>query len=50
MDPKKGTKGVKQVLQNQELDELIKEKFNDEQKQSLSDFKSLIYESERKKQ
>jgi len=37
------------VLQNEELDELIKEKFNEEQKQSLSDFKTLIYESERKK-
>jgi hypothetical protein len=31
MDPKKGTKGVKQVLENQELDEIIKEKFNEEQ-------------------
>ena len=30
MDPKKGTKGVKQVLHNQELDDMIKEKFNDE--------------------
>ena len=49
MDPKKGTKGVKQVLQNQELDELIKEKFNDEQNQTLTDFKTLIYESEKKK-
>jgi hypothetical protein len=49
MDPKKGDKGVRQVLKNQEIDEIIKEKFNEEQNQTLSDFKNLIYESEKRK-
>jgi hypothetical protein len=49
MDPKKGEKSVRQVLKNQEIDEIIKEKFNEEQNQTLSDFKNLIYESEKRK-
>ena len=49
MDPKKGDKSVRQVLKNQEIDEIIKEKFNEEQNQTLSDFKNLIYESEKRK-
>ena len=49
MDPKQGDKGVRQVLKNQEIDEIIKEKFNEEQNQTLSDFKNLIYESEKRK-
>jgi hypothetical protein len=49
MDPTKGTRHVKKVLENNELDSLIKDKFNEEQFSTLNDFKTLIYESERKK-
>ena len=49
MDPSKGTRHVKQVLENNELDSMIKDKFNEEQFATLNDFKTLIYESERKK-
>ncbi len=49
MDAKKGTRHVKQVLENNELDSMIKDKFNEEQFSTLNDFKTLIYESEKKK-
>ncbi len=49
MDIKKGPRHVKQVLANQEFDTLFKDKFNQEQFQTLNDFKTLIYESEKKK-
>lgn len=49
MDPKRGQQGVRQVLKNQEFDDLFKDKFNEEQFQTLNDFKTLIYESEKKK-
>jgi hypothetical protein len=50
MDPKKGLRHARGVLQNNEFDDMIKEKFNDEQFSTLNDFKTLIYESEKKKQ
>ena len=49
VDHKKGPKQVKEVLANQEYDEVLKEKFSQEQNQTLNDFKTLIYESEQKK-
>jgi hypothetical protein len=49
MDPRKGLRHARKVLENNEFDSMIKEKFNEEQFSTLNDFKSLIYESERKK-
>ena len=49
VDHKKGPKHIKQAFANQEYDEVLKDKFNEEQKQTLSDFKTLIFESEQKK-
>lgn len=45
-----GPRRVRKVLdENTEFDTMIKEKFNEEQFSTLSDFKNMIYESERKK-
>ena len=40
---------LKQKLTNNDYDEVLKEKFSSEQQQTLTDFKSMIYESEKKK-
>ncbi len=42
-------KQIKQKLANIELDEIVKDKFSNEQQQTLTEFKSMIYESEKKK-
>lgn len=49
VDMKKGPKHIKEKLANPEYDEALKEKFSEEQTTTLNDFKTLIYESEKKK-
>jgi hypothetical protein len=49
MDPRKGLRHARKALENNDFDEMIKDKFNEEQFSTLNDFKNLIYESERKK-
>ena len=45
----KNQKKLKQQLHNEEFDQMFKDKFNEEQKETLKDFRNIIYESEQKK-
>eukprot|EP00347_Sterkiella_histriomuscorum_P024528 403330795 len=49
VNPNRPRQEIKKQLVNEEFEVLYKDKFNDEQNQTLKDFKDLIYESEKKK-
>lgn len=42
-------KQLKKQLQNEEFDQMFKDKFSDEQQETLKDFRNIIYESEKRK-
>jgi polysaccharide pyruvyl transferase WcaK-like protein len=51
VDARKGPKHIRQAITKDAelMDQVIKEKFNQEQQASLNEFRNLIYETEQKK-
>lgn len=49
MDFSRSVKGMKAVLHNPELDELLNDKLTVDQQTALKEFKNVIYEQEKKK-